>query len=490
MTNTLFAQDTLTFGKSSDDSRPPWRLSGAALCRLAPFDVLPWERRFFVASARPGIDLVALSMGRGGGKTAAAGVMAAGRFLEEERRGRPSDVVIVASTTEQARIGGRDAVRVLTRDRFDLAVRDSYQRLEVENPRTGTRLRCIPSTSSTAHGLRPSTVIADEPAQWGKRGEELWAALLTALGKVPGGRVVLLGTRPDQPDHWYQRLLDAPPDRSVVIVYAGDPDADPMDRRQWHKANPGLRYGVPERAVIEREAREATRDSSALARFRALRLNAGVPAVDAAGTLLDAGVWATLPSAPAPAGDYALGLDLGGGTSLTAAAAYWPACGRLEAICGVGTIPTLAQRGSMIGSPGAFLAAEASGRLVVTEGRNADPAALLRSCEDRWGIPAALAADRYRQALLLDALDALGWGVPVSWRGRGQHQAEDIHRFRTRCHDGRVAPDVHELLDRSIYAVQLQADTAGNWTVAHRANRPDDLAVAAVLAVASGDRWQ
>ncbi len=35
----------------------------------------------------------------------------------------------------------------------------------------------------------------------------MYAALLTAMGKIPGARMVAFGTRPADPDHWFGKLL-------------------------------------------------------------------------------------------------------------------------------------------------------------------------------------------------------------------------------------------------------------------------------------------
>ena len=51
-------------------------------------------------------------------------------------------------------------------------------------------------------------VLADEPAQWPvSTGERMVAALKTAAGKQPHSRFVALGTRPDDPEHWFAKML-------------------------------------------------------------------------------------------------------------------------------------------------------------------------------------------------------------------------------------------------------------------------------------------
>ena len=467
------------------------RPTAVELERLAPLRLAPWMRRFFRSATRADVDLIAISMGRGAAKTTTSATLAAAWFQHQIRLGHDSDVVVLAASFEQAKTLGRLAGQLVPDMGDALRRRDSQQVFELEHRPTRARLRVVGADSGRAMGWRPSLILCDEPSYWGPRGSDLWAAALTSLGKFPDSRLVVLGTRPDSPDNWYQQILDRPGPRAEVIVYAGDPTADPADRREWHKANPSLRtLGIPSVAVLAREAAQAADSPEALARFRALRLNAGVSVTAAAGMLLEAAVWDSCPPPGERAGPLVLGLDIGGNVSLTGLAGYWPATGRLEALTGVGGIPSLAERGRHLGAPSVFVNAAALGELVVSPGRNANLDALLSEARRRWGRPEVLIADRWRQSELRDVLDRLGWAgeFQVVVRGRGVEQAEDVRRFRRRVNDGLVRPVRTELFDRSVASARLQSDPAGNWTFHSRANRPDDLAVAATWAVASADR--
>ena len=473
------------------------RPSGADCERLAAahFVVppMPWQRKFWRAACRPGIDTVALTMARGGGKTATVAVVAAAWAL----RLPGADICVVAASFEQAKVMVRDIRAILrpfaTRE-AGWVWRDNSQRCEAEHPESGTRIRTLGSQPGRLHGLRAQLLLLDEPAQWpGPSGEEMFAALATARGKLPHSRMIICGTRAADPSHWFERVLvdHSQRERSHVISYQAAPDTDPHDRRAWHRSNPSLRYGLPSREIMESEADAAAVDTGALASFRALRLNAGCPATEAVTGLLSAGVWAGLPPAPKPEGPHVLGVDLGGSVSLAAVAAYWPATGRLDALAATGTIPSLSSRGKKLGASEAFLRAQADGQLVVTEGRNADPAALITTALDRWGTPAALICDRYRASELRDLIDREPRlaRLNVVWRGQGWREgSEDVRRFVRWCHDGKVKPVSSELLDRSVACARLTHDPAGNSKLSHRAEKPDDLAAAAVLAVAHASR--
>ena len=46
-------------------------------------------------------------------------------------------------------------------------IRDQQNLGDVQNRRTGARLRVLGSDNKKSHGLRPNLVLADEPSMWG-----------------------------------------------------------------------------------------------------------------------------------------------------------------------------------------------------------------------------------------------------------------------------------------------------------------------------------
>jgi phage terminase large subunit-like protein len=74
----------------------------------------------------------------------------------------------------------------------------------------GSTVEVLPADAASAWGLRPSVVVADELCQWpGTRNAKgLWQAVVSALGKVQGARLLTLSTSGD-PGHWSRRIYDA-----------------------------------------------------------------------------------------------------------------------------------------------------------------------------------------------------------------------------------------------------------------------------------------
>lgn len=114
------------------------------------------------------------------------------------------------------------------------------------------------------------------------------AALRTAAGEQRFSRIVALGTKPDDPEHWFLKLLAGGADYAQVH---GAGPGDPAGwKRTWQKANPSLRFLSDLEAAIRAEWSAARRDPSLLASFEALRLNLGTPDTSVE-VLISADLW-------------------------------------------------------------------------------------------------------------------------------------------------------------------------------------------------------
>lgn len=461
-----------------------------------PFLVLPWQARFIRGAFRPGVQSAALSVARGNGKTALLSGIAAAT-LDGPLAVPRGETVIVASSFEQARISFEHVVAFMRPALADPArwrVWDTAQQARIEDRRTGARVRCLGSDPRRAHGLAPVLVLADEPAQWPpSTGERMVAALQTAAGKQPHSRFVALGTRPADPEHWFAKLLAGAAD--YAQHHAARPD-DPRFRvRTWRRANPSLRHMPDLLDAIRTEARAARRDPGLLAAFEALRLNLGTDETAVAG-LLDPGLWRVIEGEAERDGPAVWGVDLGTSSAQSAVACYWPETGALDALAAFPGEPTLAERGVRDGVAGLYRECARRGELIQTGGAAVCVESLLLAALERFGRPAAIVADRWRDAELRDALTAAG--VPPAalvFRGQGfKDGGEDVRSFRRACAEGRVTPARSLLLRAAMGEARTVSDPAGNAKLAkkteggRRSRAKDDAAAAAILAVSAGYR--
>ena len=414
--------------------------------------------------------------------------------------GRRREVVCVAASFEQSRIIFEDVLSFLA-VRYDLDRRDQWRKQDTNNRATlefresGCRVRCIGSNPAGAHGLRPLFVLADEPAQWDHaKAERMVAALRTGLGKVPGSRLIALGTRPSDDAHWFARMLKTAP---YSQVHAARPNDPPFWLRTLRRANPSYDH-LPSLATrIQAEIGDAKSDPDALASFKALRLNMGV-ADTVRSVLVDASTWKRAceldrPDSRSPS--YVLGIDLGQNAAMSAAAGFFRS-GHLEAFALFPELPDLRERGLADGVGRLYQRMAERDELLQAGRRVADVRALLVEVLERWGRPQAIVVDRWREAELRERLEALRFPMArVIVRGMGYRDgSEDVRGFRAAVLAGLVRPADSLLLTSALAEARVATDPAGNAKLAKKSEAGrrqlarDDAAAASVLAVGYGYR--
>ena len=465
------------------------------------FTVLPWEKRF-IKGAFSGPGDSALSVGRGNGKSAfcsaiATSVVDPAGPLTGNRR----EVLCVASSFSQARIIFEDTIFFLRGAGHDLGNRrlwrlqDSVNSATVEYRPTGARCRAIGGEPKRAHGLRPALALLDEPAQWDSaKSERMLSAVRTGLGKTPGSRLIALGTRPANSQHWFARMLDG--GAAYSQIHAAGPNDPPFQFRTWLKANPSLKHLPSLLAEIRSEAADARKDPSTLAAFSALRLNLGTSDVRES-VILDASTWARIEGPGVRLGQYVLGVDLGGAAAMTAVAGYWPASGLLLSLAAFPSVPDLVERGLRDGCERLYCDMAKRGELLVLGRHVVDLEALLGGAVlDKWGAPGAIVCDRWREDLLREALEKMKFPpCDLVVRGQGfKDGGEDLDLFRRACLSGKVCPKPSLLLRSAMREARSVADPAGNEKLCkateggRRLRARDDAVAAAILAVAEGTR--
>ena len=475
----------MTAGRNSPGRWGPW------VDELAPF------QRRFLDDCQPGrARITAISVARGNGKSFLMGLVGVDELTE-----RGGDIYLIAAAYKQAQIVFRDVVGFLVR-RFGEAavydkngrwvVRDNMNVSEILDKKTGGHLRAVGALPKLSHGWRPALIICDEPAQWQVGGEALYSAALTSLGKVPGSRMVIGGTRAASLEHFFSRLLDSD-DRDIAKhIYAGDPNATPvLGWRNLHKANPIVRSGLlPSlRGQIEFEVRQAKADKAAHASLRALRLNLGESDIMTGALLVGSELWREVRARPVgePAGPFVIGFDLGGTRSLSSAAAFFVDTGRLECLSATGGIPDLVTRGHEDRVGNLYQLAAEDGELMVFGGqRIPDAAGLMWAALQQWGEPAAVFADRWRIGEMEDVAQSCGLYFEYQHSG-GPVGAESVARFRWWAQDGALnVARPCRLLDWAMGSARVRDTVVGDVILDTRRKyrgARDDPAAAAVLAV-------
>ena len=102
-----------------------------------------------------------------------------------------------------------DALRGFIQRTPGLADLVKVDRFKAINRRNGADLTVMPADGPGTYGLRPWMLTVDEFAQWPEttNHRQVWEAVYTSLGKVPGARLVILTTA-GSPDHYAAKVLE------------------------------------------------------------------------------------------------------------------------------------------------------------------------------------------------------------------------------------------------------------------------------------------
>lgn len=473
---------------------PEGPLAGRRL-KLAPF-----QKQFVRGALAPRINVAAKSIGRGNAKTALAAGLALGALLGEWDHQPRREIPLAARTRDQAAIAFQFAVgfsRSLPEDIQSQLIFRRSPRLEIEYQGDGGGhvIRALAADGKSALGMAPTFALLDERGHWQRdQGDELEHAILSALGKR-GGRALIISTSAPDESHPFSKWLDEEQEGVYRQEHRPAPGLPADDLESLLIANPGADFGIGASSEwLQAQARRAiARGGSALTTFRLYNRNERISG-ESRDLLLTVDEWQACEANALPPreGSVIIGIDLGGSASMTAAAFYWPQTGRLECLGWFPSRPGLLDRGNGDGVGSRYTEMHNRGELF-TLGDQTVPVALwlgevMRHVEGQS--IGGLIADRYKQAELGQAMDAVGIRCPIVWRGMGFRDGnEDIERFKRACFDGRVkaAPS---LLLRSAFAdaVTLR-DPANNLKLAKaRSTGRIDAAAATVLAVAEGAR--
>lgn len=464
--------------------------------RLAGF------QRAFVRGALDPANMVAvLSIGRGNAKTALSAGLALGAVMGEWDSQPRREILLAARNRDQAKtafgfiVGFVERLPKAKRERFIIR---RGSRLEVEFTGNGGGLaRCIAADGRSILGGAPTLAILDERAAWDReKGDLLENAILSGLGKRNGKALIISTSAPDDANT-FSRWLDEPPPGTYRQEHRPPFGLPADDAESLLIANPGAAEGIGASIEwLQAQARRAiARGGTALSSFRNLNRNERVSNEDRS-VLVTVDEWLSAEVAPDALpprdGECILGVDLGGSRSMSAAALYWPATGRLEAVGTFPTKPGLADRGASDGVSGRYLEMKDRGELFTLGENTVPPGAWLAEVSRlaEGATVACIVGDRFRHAEFAEAMQGAGLRVPFIWRGFGwKDGSEDIERFRRALFDGHVKTRPSLLL-RSAFADAITLiDPAGNAKLAKgRSLGRIDAAAAAVLAIAEGAR--
>ena len=467
--------------------------------------LMDWQKDFIRGIYAPTTSTAALSVPRGNGKTTLISAIAAAAFIGPNAT-PGSEIVLVAGSFQQAKIAFSH-LRAFIEPYMYSGSKDS----------SGRDWRCVDNNSGAeiifrperkaikvkaanpkgAHGLAPTMVICDEPAQWPPNfSDAMVSALITAMGKQGNELMVAIGTRPADPDHWFQHWLDGEAD--VAVSYHAKEDTDYMSDETLYAVNPSTPLMPALVNAIKKDRDRARESDEALAYYKSLRLNMGTRDIKTE-SIVSIEDWQRCETENLPDrdGPCVWGIDLGGAAAMSAVAAYWPRANRLEVFAAFPDHISLAERGSRDKVGDRYVQMQKRGELVALPGRVVQVPDLLMVALAKFGPPDVVCADRWKQAELLDGLDRSNVPyAPFSARGEGYKDGgEDSRLFVTAVQTGKVKLAPSLLMRSAISGSTMISDPAGNRKLARagdgstrKAAHRDDALAAAMKAVSEACR--
>jgi phage terminase large subunit-like protein len=246
--------------------------------------LLPAQRRFIRSVyGKPGIKLAVLSAPRGSGKTGLLAPLTLAHLLGPEAIPR-GECYSAAVDRDQSAILYREMVAIIQAVP-EFAARANcikhFKRIEVlSGIGAGSSYEAMSGDAKRGHGLAPSFFCYDELGR--VRDRELLDALLTGLGKQPGGLGVVISTQAPDDAHPLSQIIDDGLEgidpSTYVQLHAAPADCDPRDPKVWRKVNFALRGGFLAFEDIKRDAERAARIPAFMSAFQNLRLNMRVHA--------------------------------------------------------------------------------------------------------------------------------------------------------------------------------------------------------------------
>lgn len=459
-----------------------------------------FQRRYIGGALAPETSVAALSLARGGGKSTLVSGLALGSLLGKFDPQPSREILVGARTRDQGAIVWTYVAGLARSLPPSVQKRLTWRRaprLEIEYAdKTGPHIiRVLASDGKNALGSSPTMAIADERGHWSRdQGDELEQAMLSGLGKR-GGKLLMISTSAPDDSHPFSKWLDEEQSGVYRQEHRPTPGLPADDRDSLLIANPGAVEGIG--AGIEwleaQALRAIARGGSSLTSFRLFNRNERISG-ETRDLLLTTDEWlkCEIESLPPREGSCVIGIDLGGSASMSAAAFYWPATGRLECSAWFPGKPGLLDRGQADGVGNRYVEMANRGELFVLGDATVPVTAwlgeVMRHVDGEH--VAAIIMDRYKQSELGEAIDRAGIRCPIIWRGFGfRDGGEDCERFRRAVFDEKVKAKPSLLLRSAFADAVCLRDPANNMKLAKaRSNGRIDAASASVIAIAEGMR--
>ncbi len=256
------------------------------LQKYLPFSLFPWEKALFAlhncvrtAEGRLRWPELLGYMGRGGGKN---GYLTFEDFalISPVNGIQKYNIDIFANAEDQARTSFDDVWNIMEANERKLGRFFEWNRERILCKSTGSVFRFRTSNAKTKDGGRPGKVDFDEYHAY--ENYDIVRVAKTGLGKVMDPRTTIISTDGDVRDGPLDHLLSRSrqiltgviPDNGLLpFICKLDKKEEVADEKNWHKANPSLRYFPTLLDTMRREYADYVLDNIGNAAFMTKRMN-------------------------------------------------------------------------------------------------------------------------------------------------------------------------------------------------------------------------
>jgi phage terminase large subunit-like protein len=238
------------------------------------FDLRPFQKKIIRGAFNKKVRQALVSVPRANGKSSLAAALAVQNLIDGPES---AEVVIVASTKEQAGIVFRAAKRMIELNPL-LENRVQIYRDKIFHPATNGALFSLPADPDALHGYDPSLLIVDELHVVT---HETWEAATTAAGKRPESLTLAISTPSNSHDSIMWELVQhgrKGTDKQFFFTEWAAPEGCRIDdEAAWKTANPALACRKP---FLKADAMRAVMKTVREEPFRQLRLGQWVGKVN------------------------------------------------------------------------------------------------------------------------------------------------------------------------------------------------------------------
>ena len=330
----------------------------------------------------------------------------------------------------------------------------------------GGRVDILSADKSAGHASGYDDALIDEIGLLDEKHRELVSGMRSSTS-ARDGRFIALSIQGAAP--FTKEMIERAAQPGIAVHHYAAPESCALDdENAWCSANPGLAVGIKSMAYMRDEARRVALTPADQNAFRAFDLNQ--PQSPSRVLLCDPADWRAVEVdiLPARSGRCVVGFDLGGSSSMTAAAALWLDSYRLEVWAAFPDTPNLYQRSEADGCRGYYEEMQRRKELRCYPGRVTNVSAFLGD------VAIALAgekiimagADRYRKAEAVQALEQAKVNWPISWRGMGAHAkadgSHDVRAAQRMIISGKLKCKPSLVMRKAIQDSSIRYDEAGN----------------------------